>query len=100
MEDAFDRARDGEAIARRVLRPRRGGLDAVRAAIEELTDAREAWETLAVRGLIAHEWFESDARSFRAGPPVLEEPIGYVRGDYEVGSQVFVWQLEDTIRYR
>lgn len=100
MEDAFDRARDGEAIARRVLRPSRGGLDAVRAAIAELTDPREAWETLAVRGLIADEWFESDARRFRAGPPVLEEPMGYVRGDHDEGSQVFVWKLEDTIRYR
>lgn len=96
----MDEALDHEAVAKRALRPGRAGLAAVTAALVDIVDAREAWETLAVRGLIPDDWFENDARRFQAGPPVIEEPFGYVRGEHEPGDQVFVFQLDRAAGYR
>ncbi len=96
MQDTLDYA----ALAERVFRPTLARLTEVRAAIAEITDAREAWETLSARGVLPEEWVDNDARWFRSGPPVLEEPLGRVRSDHEAGEQVIVWLLDEVTRYR
>lgn len=91
---------DNNALARRVFRPIRPRLAEVRAAIAGIDDPQEAWETLAARGILPANWCDNDARRFRAGPPVLEDPIGKVRSDHDAGDPVSVWLIDRDMRYR
>jgi hypothetical protein len=56
---------DREALERRMLRPERPRLALARAAVEGLTNPREAWEALATRGLIPDAWVADPSRVFR-----------------------------------
>jgi hypothetical protein len=59
----------------RLLRPDRPRLAEAQKVVENLYDAKEAWEALAARGLIPKEWVSQDNRSY-----VLEAPDGARRG--------------------
>lgn len=69
--------REAEVLGSRVLRPRRARWREARAAVEGLSDPREAWEVLATRELIPAGWLEAPERTFRNGwkkhyPPSVE----------------------------
>lgn len=55
----------------RLLRPDRPRLAEALKVVENLYDAKEAWEILATRGFIPREWLNRDDRSY-----VLEAPDG------------------------
>jgi hypothetical protein len=50
----------------RLLRPRRAGVDVLRAAADEGGDDAEVWERLAARGHIPASWTTSERRAFSA----------------------------------
>jgi hypothetical protein len=51
-------------VYERLLRPDRPRLAEAQKVVENLYDAREAWEALAARGLIPMEWVDQDTRSY------------------------------------
>ncbi len=66
-------SRDWTAFARRVLRPGRPRLPEARAVVIGMTDVREAWEALMVRGLVPTP--EHDPRgAFRERPAAADGP--------------------------
>jgi len=60
---------DDEALAKRILRPDQPRLTEAQAAVEGLTDPREAWEVLATRGVIPADWIDAPNRRFLAVCP-------------------------------
>jgi hypothetical protein len=62
-------------VYERLLRPDRPRLAEAWKIVENLYDAKEAWEALAARGLIPYEWVTRDDRSY-----MLEAPDGMRRG--------------------
>lgn len=62
-------------VYERLLRPDRPRLAEALKIVENLYDAKEAWETLSTRGLVPREWLSRDERSY-----VLDAPDGSRRG--------------------
>jgi hypothetical protein len=62
-------------VYERLLRPDRPRLAEAQKIVENVYDAKEAWETLSTRGLIPREWVNRDDRSY-----VLDAPDGARRG--------------------
>lgn len=55
------------ALGKRLLRPERPRLAEARAAVEGVTDAREAWETLVARGFVPDDEVDVSYRKYRRG---------------------------------
>lgn len=75
----------------RLLRPDRPRLAEAQKIVENLYDAKEAWEMLCARGLIPREWVGADNRSY-----VLEAPDGARRGYFPPSVRMAISLASDS----
>ena len=79
----------------RLLRPDRPRLAEAQKLVENVYDAREAWETLSARGFIPSEWVHRDDRSY-----LLEAPDGARRAYFPPSLRMALSLACDTANVR